>query len=71
MTADDPLYRPEFADLTAFVALSALGAATFLTGNHPGSSSLSAAYPAILATLRDEFTSRLIAHLRFEFASLR
>ena len=70
LTADDPLYRPEFADLTAFVALSALGAATFLTGNHPGSSSLSVTSPAILATLRDEFTSRLIAHLRFEFASL-
>ena len=31
---------------------------------------LEARTPAILATLRDEFTSRLIAHLRFEFASL-
>jgi AcrR family transcriptional regulator len=68
LTADDPLYRPEFADLTAFVALSALGAATFLTGNHPGSKSLSAQYPALLASLRDDFTTRVIAHLHFEFA---
>lgn len=70
LTADDPLYRPEFADLTAFVALSALGAATFLTGNHPGSASLSAKYPALLASLRDDFTSRVIAHLQFEFTQL-
>jgi AcrR family transcriptional regulator len=70
LTADDPLYRPEFADLTAFVALSALGAATFLTGNHPGSKSLSAQYPALLASLRDDFTTRVIAHLHFEFAQL-
>ena len=70
LTADDPLYRPEFADLTAFVALSALGAATFLTGNHPGSASLSAQYPALLASLRDDFTTRVIAHLQFEFTQL-
>jgi AcrR family transcriptional regulator len=70
LTADDPLYRPEFADLTAFVALSALGAATFLTGNHPGSASLSAQYPALLASLRDDFTTRVIAHLHFEFTQL-
>lgn len=70
LTADDPLYRPEFADLTAFVALSALGAATFLTGNHPGSASLSAKYPALLASLRDDFTTRVIAHLHFEFTRL-
>ena len=70
LTADDPLYRPEFADLTAFVALSALGAATFLTGNHPGSASLSAQYPALLASLRDDFTTRVIAHLNFEFTQL-
>ena len=70
LTADDPLYRPEFADLTAFVALSALGAATFLTGNHPGSASLSAKYPALLASLRDDFTTRVIAHLHFEFTQL-
>ena len=70
LTADDPLYRPEFADLTAFVALSALGAATFLTGNHPGSASLSAKYPALLASLRDDFTTRVIAHLQFEFTQL-
>ncbi len=70
LTADDPLYRPEFADLTAFVALSVLGAATFLTGNHPGSASLSAQYPALLASLRDDFTTRVIAHLHFEFTQL-
>jgi AcrR family transcriptional regulator len=70
LTADDPLYRPEFADLTAFVALSALGAATFLTGKHPGSASLSAQYPALLASLRDDFTTRVIAHLHFEFTQL-
>ena len=70
LTADDPLSRPEFADLTAFVALSALGAATFLTGNHPGSASLSAKYPALLASLRDDFTTRVIEHLRFEFTKL-
>ena len=70
LTADDPLYRPEFADLTAFVSLSALGAATFLTGNHPGSASLSAQYPALLASLRDDFTTRVIAHLHFEFTQL-
>ena len=70
LTADDALSRPEFADLTAFVALSVLGAATFLTGNHPGSASLSAKYPALLASLRDDFTTRTIDHLRFEFSKL-
>jgi len=47
-----------------------LGAATFLTGNHPGSASLSAKYPALLASLRDDFTTRTIDHLRFEFTNL-
>lgn len=68
---DHPLYDPRISELTAFVALSGLGAATFLTGQHPGSVPLATQFPVILATMRDEFTTRLIAHLRCEFEQMR
>jgi AcrR family transcriptional regulator len=69
--ADHPLFRPEFADVTAYVALSALGAATFLTGNHPGSTPLAAQFPALIASLRDDFTTRLMDAVRSQLAPLK
>jgi AcrR family transcriptional regulator len=71
VTTDHPLYDPRVAEVTAFVALSALGAATFLTGQHPGSVPLATQFPVILATMREEFTTRMIAHLRCEFDQMR
>ena len=66
-----PLWRHEFADVTAYVALSALGAATFLTGNHPGSTPLAAQFPALIASLRDDFTTRLMDAVRSQLAPLK
>lgn len=66
-----PLWRHEFADITAYVALSALGAATFLTGHHPASHPLAEQFPALVAALRDDFTTRLMGAVRSQLAPLR
>ncbi|MDA3014400.1 MAG: helix-turn-helix domain containing protein [Actinomycetota bacterium] len=68
--AEHPLYRPEFADVTAYVALSALGAATFLTGHHPGSTPLATRFPALIASLRDDFTTRIMDSVRNQLSPL-
>lgn len=70
ITDQDPLYRPEFADITAFVALAAIGALTFLTGHHPGSTPLAMQFPALLADLQASFMDRLVDSVRCQFARL-
>lgn len=66
----DPLYRAEFADITAFVALAAIGALTFLTGHHPGSTPLAMQFPALLADLQASFMDRLVDSVRCQFARI-
>ena len=68
---DHPMWRHEFADVTAYVALSALGAATFLTGHHPASTPLATEYPALIATLRSDFVTRLIAAARAQLSTVK
>jgi AcrR family transcriptional regulator len=65
-----PLWHPEFADITAFVGLAAIGAATFVTGNHPGSTPLAMQFPAILASLQESFVDRLIDSIRCQFTRI-
>jgi len=70
ITDTDPLWHPEFADITAFVGLAAVGAATFVTGNHPGSTPLAMQFPAILASLQESFVDRLIDSIRNQFTRI-
>jgi AcrR family transcriptional regulator len=67
ITDSHPLWHPEFADITAFVGLAAIGAATFVTGNHPGSTPLAMQFPAILASLQESFVDRLVDSIRCQF----
>ena len=70
ITDHDPLYRAEFADITAFVALAAVGALTFATGHHPGSTPLAMQFPALLADLQSSFMDRLVDSVRCQFARI-
>ena len=61
----------ELVDLTAYLALSCLGLATWMTGHHPASRALGFEHPDTMLFLSDSYVARLIRHVRSEVDDVR
>ena len=61
----------ELVDITAYLALSCLGLATWMTGHHPASRALGFERPDTMLFLSDAYTERLIRNIRLEVEKIR
>ena len=70
VATDESDQYPELFEITGYVALSALGLATWMTGHHPANRSVADEQPETVTHLADTFVERLIRHVRQELDGL-
>lgn len=63
--------HPELFEITGYVALSALGLATWMTGHHPANRSIASELPEASQHIAHTFVERLIRNVRLEIDELR
>ena len=71
VNSDESDRYPELFEITGYVALSALGVATWATGHHPANRSVSAEQPETTRHITRSFVDRLIRNVRIELDELR
>ncbi|MDA0371987.1 MAG: helix-turn-helix domain containing protein [Actinomycetota bacterium] len=71
VTSDESDQYPELFEITGYVALSALGLATWMTGRHPANRSVADEQPETTTHLAHTFVERLLRNVRHELDDLR
>lgn len=62
---------PELLDLTGYVALAALGASTWATGQSPSTLVLEVEFPKVVRSLLEGYVAQLIRHVEADIAEIR